>query len=391
VKDVRGRKAVSADGEPPRPSQAPRRERWVRRWLPWTTRRAVELLVLALIIEYLILPQLAGTRRWLSLIADVNLWWVLAGLGGELASLFAFSLATRVLLPRGPGRLSLFKLWRIDLTGIALSHAVPGGAAAGTAIGYRLLYRNGVDAAAASFAKLGQGAVSALVLQAFLLSSIAIAIPLHGNSPLYLTATVAGGVVLLALAALTALVLRAEDAVAKAAGVVIRVLPRLHAETGSRFVHELAKHIRAVAREPRLFLASAGWSAANWLLDAFALWCSIVAFGHVLGYDGLLVPFCVANTAAWIPLTPSGLGIVEGVIVPTLIGFGTPHGIALLGTITWRLLNFWLPIPLGAVSYFTVRGDHLGAAAAVDSLARPPGPDGDPPPQPPGESPSSPA
>jgi uncharacterized protein (TIRG00374 family) len=110
-----------------------------------------------------------------------------------------------------------------------------------------------------------------------------------------------------------------------------------------------------------LFAASAGWSAANWLFDALALWCSVTAFGHVLGYDGLLVPFCLANTAAWIPLTPSGLGIVEGVIVPTLVAFSTPRGIALLGTTSWRLLNFWLPIPLGAAAYASL--PHAAAPA----------------------------
>jgi uncharacterized protein (TIRG00374 family) len=122
------------------------------------------------------------------------------------------------------------------------------------------------------------------------------------------------------------------------------------------FVVRLAEHIRLIARRPRLFAASAAWSAGNWVLDAAALWCCVTAFGHVLGYDGLLVPFCLANTAAWIPLTPSGLGIVEGVIVPTLVGFHTPRGIALLGTVTWRLLNFWLPIPLGAAAYLTLSG-----------------------------------
>ena len=326
----------------------------IERWLPWTGRRILELLAIALIVEYLLLPQLAGTHHWLHLLASVNLWWVGAGLVAELASLFAFSLATRVLLPRQRGRISLGTLWRIDLAGIALSHSVPGGAAAGTALGYRLLHRNGVTPGAATFAKLGQGAVSALVLQALLLSSVAIAIPLHGSSPLYLTACLAGAGVLLALLALTVLLLRARDLVARLVAAVTARLPRMSAETGRDFVLRLAEEVRGVAHRPRLFAASAGWSAANWLFDALALWCSVTAFGHLLGYDGLLVPFCLANVAAWIPLTPSGLGIVEGVIVPTLIGFGTPHAIALLGTTTWRLLNFWLPIPMGAAAYLSL-------------------------------------
>lgn len=325
----------------------------VQRWLPWTVRRIVEVLALALVVEYLLLPQLAGTHNWLSLLARANWWWVAAGLGAEVLSLLAFSLATRVLLPTGT-RPGLWRLWRIDLAGIAISHAVPGGAAAGTALGYRLLQRSGVDASSATFAKLAQGAISAVVLQALLLSSVAIAIPLHGSSPLYVTACLIGAGLAAAVAALTVLLVRAEDPVARAAGALTARLPKLDRGSGSRLVHQLATDIRAVARRPRLFAASVGWSAANWVFDAFALWCAVKAFGHTLGYDGVLVPFCLANTAAWIPLTPSGLGIVEGVIVPSLVGFSTPRGIAVLGTTTWRLINFWLPIPAGAGAYFSL-------------------------------------
>jgi uncharacterized protein (TIRG00374 family) len=341
--------------------------RWTlkeRRWLPWTIRRIVEVLSLALVVEYLVLPQLAGTNRWLSLLAGADWWWVAAAFVAEMASLLAFSLATRSLLPpeRRPG---LWRLWRIDLAGIALSHSVPGGAAAGTALGYRLLHRSGVDTGTATFAKVGQGAISALVLQALLLSSLAIAIPLHGTSPLYLTAALIGVGLFVAVVALTTLLIRGEPRLARIAAALTARVPRLSRDSGSDVVHGLARDVRAVIRQPRRFAASVGWSMANWLLDALALWCSVAAFGHFLGYDGVLVPFCLANTAAWIPLTPSGLGIVEGVIIPTLVGFATPRGIAVLGTTTWRLINFWLPIPLGAVAYFSLPREDPSAAEAA--------------------------
>jgi hypothetical protein len=41
--------------------------------------------------------------------------------------------------------------------------------------------------------------------------------------------------------------------------------------------------------------------------------------------------------------------------VPTLVGFGSPRGVAILGVITYRLVNFWLPIPVGALSYLSLR------------------------------------
>ena len=49
------------------------------------------------------------------------------------------------------------------------------------------------------------------------------------------------------------------------------------------------------------------------------------------------------------------MGIVEGVMVPALIGFGVPHSAALLGVIGWRLFEYWLPIPVGGIAYASLR------------------------------------
>ena len=58
---------------------------------------------------------------------------------------------------------------------------------------------------------------------------------------------------------------------------------------------------------------------------------------------------------AAVPLTPGGLGIVEAVAATSLSGFGVPAADAWLGVISWRLFNFWLPIPIGAGAYLSLR------------------------------------
>ncbi len=74
-----------------------------------------------------------------------------------------------------------------------------------------------------------------------------------------------------------------------------------------------------------------------------------------------MVSLGLANVIAVIPLTPGGLGIVEGVLIPTLVGFGVTKGVATAGVLSYRIAAFWLPIPLGAVSYLTVRRDRTAA------------------------------
>ena len=81
----------------------------------------------------------------------------------------------------------------------------------------------------------------------------------------------------------------------------------------------------------------------------------LIAFGHTVMPIDLLVAYGLANILAAIPITPGGLGVVELTLSGALTGFGVPASIAYLAVIGWRLVNFWLPIPLGGLSYLSLR------------------------------------
>jgi hypothetical protein len=122
-----------------------------------------------------------------------------------------------------------------------------------------------------------------------------------------------------------------------------------------RIVHRVAGRLHELGRQPHLVARAIGWAAANWLFDAASLWVFLAAFGHRTRIDGLLVAYGLANVLAALPVTPGGLGIVEGVLTPSLVGFGVPADLAVLGVVSWRVVNFWLPIPLGGLAYLSLR------------------------------------
>jgi uncharacterized protein (TIRG00374 family) len=93
----------------------------------------------------------------------------------------------------------------------------------------------------------------------------------------------------------------------------------------------------------------------NWLLDALCLWVSLDAFGYAAPIGPLLVVYGVANLVALLPITPGGVGIVEGVVIPVVASFGAPHAAAVLGVLMWRLIAFWLPIPVSWLTAVSVR------------------------------------
>jgi len=58
------------------------------------------------------------------------------------------------------------------------------------------------------------------------------------------------------------------------------------------------------------------------------------------------VAYGLANILAVIRSRRVGLGVVEITVIAILKGFGVPGGVAAAGVLSWRLVNFWLPITL---------------------------------------------
>jgi hypothetical protein len=52
------------------------------------------------------------------------------------------------------------------------------------------------------------------------------------------------------------------------------------------------------------------------------------------------------------------------------VGFGTPRGVAGLGVATYRLVSYWVPIPLGAASYLSLRFWTHRPRAAREEMRR---------------------
>ena len=334
---------------------APRRRDNLLRWIPGPLRHGITVFVLLLFVEYVLIPSFlhSKARSSLSQLGRVNVAWLLAGLALEAAALLAYGRLTQSVLPKdGP---NISKVLRIDLSTLAVSHVIPGGTAGGTGLGYRLLTSSGVSGPDAGFALATQGIGSAVVLNAMLWMALVISIPLHGFNSAYVTVAVVGAVLLAALAILVLSLTRGEAHATRALRSVAKRVPWVTEEQMEKLVQRLSTRLRTLASDRQLLKNAVSWAAANWLLDAASLWAFLAAYGHITRPIDLFVAYGVANVLAAVPLTPGGLGIVEAVAATSLIGFGVPAAIAWLGVISWRLFNFWLPIPVGAGAYLSLR------------------------------------
>jgi uncharacterized protein (TIRG00374 family) len=69
----------------------------------------------------------------------------------------------------------------------------------------------------------------------------------------------------------------------------------------------------------------------------------------------VLLAYVAATVLAMIPITPGGLGFVEAGLAAMLRLAGVPGPEAVLATLAYRLVSYWLPLPAGAVAYWIFR------------------------------------
>jgi putative heme transporter len=246
-------------------------------------------------------------------------------------------------------------LLRINLSTLAVSHVVPGGAAVGGALGFRLLTRFGLTGTDAAFAMAAQGIGSAVVLNLLLWVGLLVSIIGGSYNPLYATAALVGVLVLGGFSAAVVLLMRGEQGAARVMRTVASRIPLLDEESVYRLVLRLAARLQTLVADRRRLVRGLLWDLAFWLSSAASLWVFLLAFGYRAGIDGLIVAFGLAYVLAAIPITPAGLGLVEATMIALLTFFGADRGTATLGVVTYRLINFWLPIPLGALAYLSLQ------------------------------------
>jgi hypothetical protein len=359
----------SPDVTPTDPSDPPPRER--RHWMPRSVKITLIIVVLFFVLEYILLPELASARREFHQIGHLNFLWLILGLILELGALLAYAELTRTVL--SPGAPSRFRVFRINMWALAISHTLPGGTVPGTAASYRLLTESNVPGSTAAFGLAAQGIGSAVVLNLIFWLSLLISIPLQGYNPAYGFAALLGVLLLGIFAAVVFFLTRGERQASLFVKRVCDRLPFVRTETVTSLLQKVADRMKILFTSSELLVRAGIWSAANWILDATSLWVFLFAFGaHVSPID-VLVAYGLANILAVIPLTPSGLGVIELTIIAVLKGFGVEAGVAAAGVLSWRLVNFWLPIPFGGVSYLSLRFGRARVSTGFRSRANRPG------------------
>jgi uncharacterized protein (TIRG00374 family) len=261
--------------------------------------------------------------------------------------------------------------WRAVITsqlaGNALAKVAPGGGAIGAALQYRMLVASGIER---SNAVAGLTASNLLTFAAILAMPV-LAIPalLRGSVDHDLVEATLGGLGIFTVLAIVGALLLALDGPLDWVGRTIqRVRNRLrpHAEPLRHLPERLARERARILgtlgpRWKRALAATVG----RWAFDYLTLLAALAAVGERARPGLVLLAFCAAQLLAQIPVTPGGLGFVEAGLTGMLTLAGVGGAAAVLATFAYRLVTYWLPLPVGLAAWGVHRRFEVTAAARV--------------------------
>jgi uncharacterized protein (TIRG00374 family) len=302
-------------------------------------------------------------RAWifeaLGLARSVRPLWLLASLSIILGSYLISSQVFHVVVRSLGHRVGALRLWATTLVAIVTSQSLPAGGVGSYAFLLHTFRRRGIPAGESALVATLEAlsyAGAMLLFSTFglaYLASRAIAADPDGSSPL--APLLAVGVALLMISTVLVLLTRSETTLTR----WLLALHRLLAGTLGRprddaWVHQsvagLARGRALVAERPGIIAFLVLIQLAALSGHSLALYLILLSLGTHVSFLAVLAAFGIGLLTSTFNVLPGGGGTVEAALVAVLAQLGAGAA-AVPAAILFRLLNFWMMLPLAAACY----------------------------------------
>ena len=316
---------------------------WIRRGL------AVALLGVAAYEAYQRHGEIAKASH---LVTHLRPAWLAVAVAAEAGSMVAFARLQRWLLHAGGVDIGLGEMTEITLAGNALGTSLPGGAAWAATWAFGQLRRRGADRVLAGWVILVAGALASFALFVLVASGAFIA---GSRGPVASLRWLAGALAAIpVLAGIGLAASRRSPAVRRGLRRLWKVVDRripLMDRIGRLTLH-VTERLRTVRPGGWGWTEAFGLALANWLYNAACLLACMEALHVRVPWRGILVVYSLTQISASLPITPGGLGVVEGSMSALLVAYGTPMDQALATVLLYRIVSFWGLVPVGWAVWF---------------------------------------
>ena len=175
---------------------------------------------------------------------------------------------------------------------------------------------------------------------------------------------IAASSVMVAIAAALGFLLYLGSRSAKALGNALAWLARLINRVVKPFIHreylsearayefsrEMAEDLQSLPRQLRSLVKPMAFAFTNKALLMGVLVASFLAFQVPFSAGTIIGGFAISYLFLIVSPTPSGIGIVEGIMPLALSSLRVPWSEAVIITLAYRGITFWFPLGVGAIA-----------------------------------------
>jgi uncharacterized protein (TIRG00374 family) len=123
------------------------------------------------------------------------------------------------------------------------------------------------------------------------------------------------------------------------------------------FAHEVSEGLSGLTEKPSSLVRPVLWGILDKSLLMLILVCAFLSFEVPFSTGTIVAGFSIAYLFLIVSPTPSGIGIVEGLMPIALSSLGVDWSQAVVITLTYRTATFWVPFGIGAWAF---RSLHTG-------------------------------
>jgi uncharacterized protein (TIRG00374 family) len=305
--------------------------------------------VIGLGLAALVLDQLTDEKGELAgatqALGHLHWWWALPVVVAEAGSFLAFASLQRRLLLAGRVDVPIGPMAAITLAANSITNSLPAGPVITTVFSFRQYRRRGADEAVAGWSLVATFVVASVTLT--MVAALGVSVAGAEGASLDLVAVIVP--VLLVTLGMGGVFVQ-KRALVWTVSAAVRLCQRL---TGwprgelATHVDRIIFRLTAVHLSPGQVVDALCWGSANWLLDCSCLAMAFLAVGVAVPWKGLLLASGAGQLAANLPITPGGLGVVEGSLTIAIVAYGGAESSTVVAVLLYRVVSFWLALPCG--------------------------------------------
>lgn len=260
----------------------------------------------------------------------------------------------------------------------AIGNGIPAGGALGLGVQYAQLTFYGASPTAATAAIGATGVWATFVTVTLPITGVAALIAGGQDIGTFIYAAVVGLLILIAMIAVFALILRSEANAERIGRLGDRVVGWVMHRFGRASEHPVSAQILQL-RHDIVDLVRSRWilitvtnfavSLGQFLILATALNVVAHSQGESVNLWAAYGAWAVSQVGILVPVTSGGLGTVDAAIIALLTATGTSEAVATAGTLLWRATYYFPQIILGVICVFIWRWQAERARRATERSA----------------------